>query len=167
MKRNEKRARALTALRMAIDFMMAQHHYTAEYCPNYSCDECPNNNGNCTAAKCIISFYDYNHNRLVGNWLLNSFTWFIEGGLAKIAEEFFDIDIDHLMWGQTERLLHKVRYIRIGERISGMDDIDRWKTERGFEFDLYKNFNKLETSRYIEKWYVVPEIDDEWKGGIF
>jgi hypothetical protein len=167
MKKNMKRARTLEALRMAIDFMKNQHHYTAEYCPTACCDECSNNNGgNCTAAKCIISFYDYNHNRLVGNWLISS-SWWFECGLAKIAAEYFDIDIDHLMWGQTEKLLHKVRYIRIGERIGGIDDIGYWKSERGLEFDLYKNYNKLEHKRYIEKWYSVPEIDDEWRRGIF
>ena len=169
-----KRARALEALRMAIDFMMRQHpNYTAEYCPAGSaCSDClyRTDDGVCTCAPFMITFYDYNHKKLASNWLMNSFRYSTCGlCLGKLAEQYFAVDIDHLMWGQTEKLLHKVHYIRVGTRDTVMDtDIGYWYSyERGFEFDLYDAYNKLKTERYHEKWYNEPEIDDEWKGGIF
>lgn len=173
MKKNMKRARTLEALRMAIDFMMVQHqNYTAEYCPAGSaCSDCicRTDDGECTCAPFMVSFYGYNHERLVSNWLQNSFTGFIDDcGLAKLAEKYFDIDIDHFMWGQTEKLLHRVRYIRVGTRDTVIDEEGYYYSyERGFEFDLYDTYNKLKTERYHEKWYNEPDIDKEWREGIF
>ena len=104
----------------------------------------------------MVSFYDADHKRLVGNWLNNSFQSypFIEANSTLIRELAWelDIDIEHLMWEKSDELLHRVRYIRIGLRDETYEKErnDFLIEEEGIEYLPFE----LKWQEYKEKYYL-------------
>jgi len=145
MKKKEKRIHAAVMLRAAInDYMKRNPMFDKEYC-NDSCEDCEQ----CTVAPAMVAFYDHNHSHLVSNWLSNSYSCCGDCNLSLLIDrlsDLLDIDIAHLMWGSADEYLHKVRYIRIGEREEGENG---YVVENGIEYDVHGK----SITQYRSKWH--------------
>ena len=163
MKKNEKRARVMNALRLAISHSMSENGFVYERCGD-GCDGDCEHCGYYTVNDFMVSFYDNNHKHLVSNWLRNSsspYPYAISGTINNLAESL-DIDIDHLTWQKADDILHKMRYIRIGRRtFIENEDGYIYDRENGLEYDIYSGakYSIAYPKRYITSWYSDPELD--------
>ena len=122
-----------------IDWYVNHHDFTVEEAEEYALAT--------GMTREMVSFYDDNHEKLFSNWIGNSDLsqyswvgdfrgygqWASEWGIALPLSYYYNVDLIHLTWNQVWDL-HKVRYIRIGERVS--TDSYAYK-ETGLEIEVH------------------------------
>lgn len=165
MKKNDKRRFVIGTLSNFLKWVLAKH-------PEYKFATCQNglNCGNCDKCDTInfmVSFYDKDHKCLSANWTANADIVYesANSGTINNAAEISDININHYMWGESDDLLHKTRYIKVGLR-NDIETEDSYfmRREKGWELEVFSGF----VEPYHETWMSgPPEVNEEWEMGCF
>ncbi len=164
MKKNMKKAEIARTIATIIQFTMDEYWFH-EYVPDGDNDDADADYT--TSNPYMVTFYDKDHHRLVGNWIwssniLNSWT---DSIIIETIINETGINLPHFFWGEIDDLLTKVRYVRIGKRrYSHTADDEEMITENGNEFSIFEREKGgcIKQEKYKNSWYFDYHYDKRY-----
>lgn len=160
MKKNKKKFIIAKEIANIIDFTMDKYWF-CEYEPEEDDDA-----DYVTSNPYMVTFYDKDHRKLVGNWIWSSNIlnhWTDSIIIEKVIDEY-RINLPHFFWGEIDTLLPKVRYVRIGKRVySYTADDEEMITESGVEYSVFeKEKGGIKQKQYKNSWYFDYRYDKRY-----
>ena len=161
MKKNMKKYTIAKVIASLIEFTMSEYWFH-EYEPDD--DE---NADYVTSNPYMVTFYDKDHHRLVGNWIWSSniLNHWTDSRIIEDVINESNINLPHFFWGEIDDLLPKVRYVRIGKRVySYTADDEEMITENGVEYSIFEKEKEgyIKQKQYKTSWYFDYRYDKRY-----
>lgn len=159
MKKTMKKYTIAKVIARLVEFTMDEYWFHEE--PE------DDDNDRVTSNPYMVTFYDKDHHRLVGNWIWSSgvLNHWTESVIIENVINESGINLPHFFWGEIDDLLTKVRYVRIGKRMySCTADDEEMITESGLEYSIFEKEKGgyIKQKQYKASWYFDYRYDKRY-----